>query len=229
MASLVQLGHREHTEQLYLGLKARPGKPHPSALTKPFLNSCSDAMPFCLCGSTMCAKGNTHVCATVWGYKKHFCLHDMFSLDCPCINLLVSTAEMMWYPLLPSINCTDSFCKRLCFCRLFTPAAAVGFLMACLLCAGSLTCLWKVICIHFYPFEGISASSSLLTVRHVSPYFLCVSLLCGVVSCCGVTLQPFHLSLPFLALTTVSPVNISLPLPMCLPLNNNLTRGVSLS
>lgn len=82
--------------------------------------------------------------------------------------------------LVTSLTHTDSFCKRPGFCCPVAPAAAMGFLMACLLCAGSLMCLWKATCIHFCLFEGIFAFVSLLTARPVSPYF---SLLHGVLSC----------------------------------------------
>lgn len=126
--------------------------------------------------------------------------------------------------LIPSLTHTDSFCCPV------TPAAAMGFLMACLFCAGSLTCLWKATCVHFCPFEGISASSSLLTARPVSPYFSCVSLLHGVLSCCKLWgyLAAFPPIPSFSYFDHSEPVNISPPLPTCLPLNDNVMRGVSL-
>lgn len=114
----------------------------------------------------------------------------MFGHDYSYIYLLASSAEMKSYQLLPSINQKGSFPKTLGFCSPFKPAAVKGFLWLadrCLRCAGSPMCLGggsrKGICSHFRVFEGVSGSGSLLTARPVSPYFLCISLLSGVVSC----------------------------------------------
>lgn len=171
------------------------------------------------------------------GFKKHIFLQDVFGHDYSFICLLASSAEMKSYQLLSSVNQMGSFPKMLGSCFPFKPTAVMGFCWLadyCLCCAGSLVSggggLWKGIWSHFHVFEGVSGSGSLLTERPVSPYFLCISSLSGVVSCRNLQacLAAFPSILFFLALTTGTSLCINSFLPMFMPLKNNLMREVSL-
>lgn len=66
------------------------------------LHRCS--CPFvCVAVVSVCTEEYTQVCETVWVVKAFF-LQEVFGRDYSCIYLLVSSAEMKSYQLLPPIN-----------------------------------------------------------------------------------------------------------------------------